>query len=360
MKEVMTVLGPISSEELGFTSMHEHILLDMREWREILAPLVPDDLATLRYEPVNPETIGLLKRNWFLLEDNLILDDENMMTAEVADFKAAGGAAMVDMSCLGLRSDLLGIQRISRRTGVHVVVTTGLYVEGSWPEHIRDMTVDELTDLMVGEIEEGIGDTGIRAGHIGEIGMDRLSDSDVKLLRAAARASIRTGLSVSVHQTIGESCGHRIVDILIQEGTNPTRVVMCHMDGYVVSRNLRWLLDNRERWGLNLDYVRSILDRGVNVSFDCWGHQYDIELEGLVVIADWQRIAGLLELINRDYVSQIVLANDICMKMLLRRYGGEGYSSLPGHLVPMLKTLGVCDYDIRQMTIDNPACLLAR
>jgi phosphotriesterase-related protein len=340
--------------------MHEHILLDMREWRQILDPLVPDDLAALRYDPVSPQNIGLLKRNWFLLEDNLILDDEEMMTAEAADFKAAGGAAMVDMSCLGLRSNLPGIQRISQKTGVHVVATTGLYVEGSWPEYTREMTVEELTDLMVKEIEEGIEDTGIKAGHIGELGMDRLSERDVRLLRAAARAANRTGLSVSVHQTIGTSCGHGIFDILTQEGMEPERTIICHMDGYVVSRELRWLLDNPDRWGLDLDYIKWFLDRGVNVLFDCWGHQYDIELEGLVVMADWQRIAGLLALIDAGYASQIVLGNDICMKMLLRCHGGEGYCSLPSHLVPMLKGLGVSDYDIRQMTVENPARLLAR
>ena len=59
--------------------------------------------------------------------------DEEVMTAETADFKASGGDALLDMSAPGLRSDLHAIRRISERTGVNVVTSKGLYMEDSWP-----------------------------------------------------------------------------------------------------------------------------------------------------------------------------------------------------------------------------------
>jgi len=339
--------------------MHEHILVDMMVWRRKLEPLIPDGLPLSGDDPVSLENIGLLiRRNMLLLADNLVLDDEEVMTAEVADFKVAGGAAMVEMSCLGLRLNLPGIQQISQKTGVHVVATTGLYVEDSWPEYAREMTVEQLADLMVKEIEEGIEDTGIKAGHIGELGVERLSEREVRLLRAGARASFRTGLSVSVHQSIGRTHGHTIVDILTQEGTDPGRIIMCHVDGYLVEREVRVLVNNPDRWGLNLDYAKGLLDRGVNVSFDCFGHIY--EWDGLVEPTDWQRVAGLLALIDAGYTSQIVWGTDTCAKILVRRYGGEGYCRLTNYVVPTLKALGVSDYDIQRMTVDNPARLLAR
>jgi phosphotriesterase-related protein len=365
IKEIMTVLGPIAPEELGFTDMHAHILTDMSVWRRLAEPLMPDNLPVSGDEPVSLENVGLLRRNWFLLADNMLLDDEEVMAAEVADFKASGGAAMVDMSCPGLRFNLPGIQRISQKTGVHVVATTGLYVEDSWPEYAWEMTVEQLTKLMVKEIEEGIEDTGIKAGHIGELGMSTLSERDVRLLRAAARASIQTGLSVSVHQKYGRADGYgqRIVDVLTQEGMEPERIIIGHVDGYLVERELRVLIKNPDRGVLNLDYAKGLLDRGVNIAFDCFGHIYEWDgVVGPLLIGpeDWQRIAALLALTDAGYASQIVWGTDSCCKLLVRRYGGEGYCRLTNYVVPTLEAVGVSDCDIRQMTVDNPARLLAR
>jgi phosphotriesterase-related protein len=360
MKEIMTVLGPIAPEGLGFTDMHAHILTDMSVWRRLAEPLMPDDRPISGDEPVSLENVGLLRRNWFLLADNMLLDNEEVMTAEVADFKAAGGGAMVEKSCLGLRLDLPAVQRISKKTGVHVVATTGLFIEESWPEYARDMTIEQLTELMVKEIEDGIEDTGIKAGHIGELGVGDVSERDVRNLRAAARASLETGVSVSVHHSIGKPHGRRSVDILTQEGMDPQRIIMDHVDEDLFERELRVLIENPDRRGLNLDYAKSLLDRGVNIEFCNFGHSYATELDGWVSIPDWQRIAALLALIDAGYASEIMLGTDTFVKMLMRRYGGEGYCRLTDYVVPTLKALGVSDYDIRQMTVDNPARLLAR
>jgi phosphotriesterase-related protein len=363
VKEIMTVLGPVAPEELGFTSMHDHILLDMSVWMKKYASLVPDYIPVSWDDPVSLENIGFLVRDWYLVKDNVVLADEELMTAEVAHFKAAGGAAMVEMSCLGLRLNVPAIQRISQKTGVHIVATTGLYVEDSWPEYARDMTTEQLSELMVREIDEGIEDTGVKAGHIGELGIFNLSERDVRLLRAAARASIQTGLSVSVHLSgvqSGEAHGLRVVDILTQEGMASERIIIDHVDGFIVERNVRVLVHNPDRWGLRLDYAKGLLDRGVNIAFDCFGHWADQELRGRVITTDWQRIAGLVALVNAGYASQIVLGADTCMKIELRRYGGAGYARLLNYAVPTLKAHGVSDYDIRLMTVDNPARLLAR
>jgi phosphotriesterase-related protein len=362
MKQIMTILGPIAPEELGPTSMHEHILMDGRTawWQD--EPFTSGEYSISSDEPVSLESIGLLRRKWFLSRDNMILDDEELMTAEVADFKAAGGGAMVEVSSIGLRLDLPGIRRISQKTGVHVVATTGLYQDNSWPEHIQSLTVDQLADLMVREIEEGIDDTGIRAGHIGEFGIQDVSERDVRALRAAARASIRTGLSVTAHQATGKPHGHKAIDILTQEGMDPERIIICHVDEFLFEREVRVLLKDPDRWRLNLDFARSLLDRGVTISFDLFGHMFDVEINGvaLAMVADWQRCVALVRLIDAGYASQIVLGTDTFIKTLLSRYGGEGYAYLINHVVPTLRSLGVCDYDIKQMTVHNPARLLGR
>ena len=100
MAEIMTVCGPIAPNELGFTSMHEHILHDSRVFRERLEKLLPKDVPIPMDadEPVCIENIGYLRRNYFLSWDAVSMDDEDLMTAEMVDFKASGGEAVVDMS----------------------------------------------------------------------------------------------------------------------------------------------------------------------------------------------------------------------------------------------------------------------
>ena len=135
---------------------------------------------------------------------------------------------------------------------------------------------------------------------------------------------------------------------------------MDHVDEDLFARELRVLIENPDRRGLNLDYAKSLLDRGVNVDFCNFGHSYATELDGWVSIPDWQRIAALSELVGAGYAPQIMLGSDTFTKTLMRRYGGDGYCRLTDYVVPTLKSLGVSDFNIRQMTVDNPARLLAR
>lgn len=359
--EIVTVMGPIAPDDLGFTSMHEHIIMDGRAaWGQDL----PSSTSAHRLlnEPVDLKNIGLLKRKWYLSRDNMVLDDEGLMTAEVADFMAAGGRAMVEMSSIGLRTNLLAIKGIAEKTGVHVVATTGLYQDNSWPEDAQAMTVNELADLMVKEIEEGIDGTDIRAGHIGEFGIQTVSERDVKALQAGARAALRTGLSLTAHQATGKPYGHTEIDILTQEGMHPERIIICHVDEFLFEREVRVLLRDPDSWRLNLDFAKSLLDRGVTISFDLFGHLFDVEINSvaLAMVTDWQRCIALVRLIEAGYASQIVLGNDTFVKTMLRRYGGEGYAYLIYHIVPTLRCLGVSDYAINQITAENPARLLSR
>ena len=359
MSQIMTVLGPISPEELGFTSMHEHVLLDLSVWRRKFAHLIPEDQRALGDQPLCLDNIGLVRRNYFLLEDNVHIDDEDVMTAEAADFKASGGSALVDMSVPGLRINLPGIQRISKKSGVHIVTTTGRYAEPSWPDRLRLLTLEEHAREMRAEIETGIEDTGIKAGHI-KIGMYDLNEHEERALRAAGRVASETGLSVSIHPGSGiGNDGRRILRILVEEGTDPKRVVLAHSDSFFSEYELRNLALRPETWGLRLDYAKELLDRGANLALDCFGHYWDVEFRNGVNQTDWQRLGGLVALIQKGYSSQIVLGTDVCLKMLVRRYGGEGYCRLTKSVVPTLRTLGVSDFDIRQMTVVNPARLLS-
>jgi phosphotriesterase-related protein len=358
-KRITTVLGDIAVGKLGFTSMHEHIMLDGRVYRHQWGHLLPENPPVKEDEAVSLENIGLLSRNFVMAWDALVMDDEETMLAELLDFKASGGAAMVEMSTPGLRSNLPAIQRVSEKSGVHVVATTGLYTEYSWPSKFQEMNLQQYMNYMLHEIEDGIENTGIKPGHI-KVAVTDLSEQQEKVLRAAARVSIETNLSVTVHPGFGiGSDGRRIVKILAEEGMALDRVIIAHAESFVIQGDLKNLILNPETWRLNLDYCEDLIQQGANFSFDGFGHYWDFEAAGWVIENDWQRLAAVVALVKAGYSSHILLGTDTYLKILTRRGGGTGYCRLPDFVIRMLRDLNISDYDIRQMTVENPARLLA-
>jgi phosphotriesterase-related protein len=108
-----------------------------------------------------------------------------------------------------------------------------------------------------------------------------------------------------------------------------------------------------------LDYALNLLDIGVNISIDCFGHFSENDWADVAVETEWQRLAGLVELLRRGFSPQIVLGTDCLFKYHFRRFGGFGYSRLTGYIIPLLRRIEISDYDIRRMTVVNPSQLLA-
>ncbi len=71
----MTVLGPVSVDDLGITLMHEHILLDGARTRK--CPCHPDD-RLIAEQKVNIEIVGELRMNPYMNRDNVSLDDSDL------------------------------------------------------------------------------------------------------------------------------------------------------------------------------------------------------------------------------------------------------------------------------------------
>ena len=97
---------------------------------------------------------------------------------------------------------------MSLRSGVTIIATTGFYKQAVHPPWVAAMGVDEIAELMIRELEEGIEDTGIRAGAIGECACTEpvpFHPEEEKVLRAACRARIRTGVGFTFHPSIHDS-----------------------------------------------------------------------------------------------------------------------------------------------------------
>ena len=366
---VMTVLGPVPADRLGCTSIHEHVLCDATVYRgraertrperlaSILAAMPGGDLLT--DAPVSLETVGLCRAEYTVQLDNMRLDDIDVMAGELSDFYSSGGRAVVEMSALGLRTDVEGLKELSQRTGVHIVAAAGFYIEDSWPEDVRRYTPEQFAERIASELRDGIEETGIRAGHI-KLAVTDLSAAQEAALRGGARAAAETGAMVTVHPGFGiGSDGRRIVAILTQEGLAARQIVIAHADAFIVPTGLPRLVLGDASCEINLDYHRALLDKGVNLSFDCFGQSWTDEVNDVISECDWQRLAAVVALLREGYAEQLVLGNDVFLKMLTRRGGGEGYCRLTRWAVPTLRRFGVSDFDINCMLERNPARLLA-
>jgi phosphotriesterase-related protein len=350
----MTVLGPVPAHQLGPTVMHEHCLVDLRwsfannpESRRDWDADAPVELAMLS---------DLRRRPFSTSRDNLVLDDEELAARELGVYRAAGGRTVVDMTCVGLGRDPTGLRNLASATGLNLVMATGVYYENAHPEWVRQMSADELSDMMVDEVVEGVGETGVRCGVIGEIGLSGvprgassksgpMTEEEEKVLRAAARASLRTGLAVSLHLDPREPrAAIAAIDVLESEGVEAARIIGGHMDQVQ-----------------DLDYHRAVADRGVYVEYDSFGREHYCEEWGHAF--DWGhdswRVRFAKALIDEGHGDQLLFAQDICLKSDLRAFGGPGYAHVLKNIVPTLRSLGVAEAVIDRILVVNPARALA-
>lgn len=266
---------------------------------------------------------------------------------------------MVEMSAAGLRTGVTELALLSRQTDVAIVAAAGFYIEDSWPEDVRGYDPAQFAARIVSELREGIAGTEVRAGHI-KLAVTDLSAAQVCALRGGARAGAETGALVTVHPGFElDTDGRRIVDILIEEGLAPDQIVIAHADAFIVSTNLHKLVLDPGSWGMNLDYHHELLDRGVNLSFDCFGQGWTDEVNEMLSECDWHRLAAVVELLKRGYGEQLVLGTDVFCKMMTRRGGGEGYCRLTRWALPTLRRVGVSEADLDRMMRTNPARMLA-
>lgn len=337
----MTVLGKVDTADLGITMPHEHIYIDMsvffKEPEEISAKIFAKG-------PVTIEKLGVLKRNPFAVLDNVLLTDEETQKKEIMELKYAGGRTIVDASNIGLGRDPELLRRMSVDTGMHIIAGSGFYVEGAQSPQVMSLTVEELEEQIVSEIEKGIGHSGVRAGIIGEIGISQeLFPFEERSLRAACRAQIKTGAPLMIHINPWSTQGLNAMKIVEAHRIAPDKVVICHSD-----------VENRK------DYIYELLNKGVYLEFDNFGKEMNTDLWDCKpgsgrFVTDWDRVYLLKEIFDRGYEKQLLFSCDICLKSLLHAYGGWGYDHVLTHIIPMLREVGVTERQIETVLVENPA-----
>ncbi len=337
---IQGVLGPLAPADLGIVLIHEHLLLDARPSFQEPTEASRKDAA---YRPVTPDLLHVLRQDPFANLDNCSLFDEDVAVEEAARFRDAGGGTIVDATCRGIGRDPRALQRIARRTALNVIMGTGFYLERTHPPFVADATIDELASIMVRDLVDGDERTGIRAGYIGEIGTGAtFSPQERNVLAAAARAQAETGVALSVHLHAWARHGHAVLDLIEANGGDPTRTILDHM-------NPSW-------W--DVDYQTSLADRGAWLEYDMIGLDYYFAGDDAQSPSDEESARGIVGLIERGYLEQVLLSHDVFLKMMLVRYGGNGYAYLLEHFVPRLRRHGLHERQIDTLVRDNPARIL--
>jgi phosphotriesterase-related protein len=334
--QVMTVLGPMPVDAMGVTLMHEHILLDTSSWWQ--CPCHASEMA-LAEQPVNIEILGELRMNPFVNKDNCLLVDVNLAMNELQRFSEFGGNTVVDPTNLGIGRDPLALQRISRRTRLNIVMGSGFYLEASHPDWFKRMDLDEAAAFIVRDVGGAPERPDVMAGIIGEIGVSKdFTEGEQKSLRAAARASRLTGVPLSIHLPGWERLAHRVLDVVEEEGANLKHTVLCHMNP---SHN-------------DLAYQKSLADRGAFLEYDMVGMDYYYADQKAQCPSDEENARAICALIDAGYIKQLLLSQDVFLKMMLTKFGGFGYGYILRHFVPRLVRHGLDRAAIDQLLTSNP------
>jgi predicted metal-dependent phosphotriesterase family hydrolase len=351
MIHIQTVLGPVAPEEAGRILHHEHLLsLTPGPWLsggrhdcDQIAPrsgVDPTDLVAANDQV--ERAVGALSR-----------------------LRDVGIGTVVDLSPYGVvgRDDDGGnvvlLQEVSRRTGLHIVAGSSVYLESLSPRWTVEADLDQMTQRFIADATLGIAGTEVRIGILGEqaTGLGVISPHEEKCLRAAARAHVATGLALSTHTTHGTMALEQL-ELLREEGADLERVLIGHMDTRP-----------------DFDYVRRVADSGVHIAFDTVGKQFwDFRVGPLPTRmpegeftkdayfrADVTRAERIARLVADGHEDQLLLAQDLTGSEVYLNpdtHGQWGYTYLSGPFTGLLREHGVTEAQVDKMLRANPLKLL--
>jgi 5-phospho-D-xylono-1,4-lactonase len=299
MKQVQTVVGPIAATDLGLTLSHEHLL----------AHPTPGN------------------------DPDLTLDDPTAAAAELAMFLAAGGRTVLEVTPVDYGRDLAGLRALSLETGVHIVAATGLHKDEWSRNYTSRLDEDELTAMFTADLRDGA--DGVKPGVI-KVGSsrDRITDGERKVFTAAARTQRSTGVAITTHTEAGRLALEQ-VDLLINAGADPERIVIGHLDRL-----------------LDIEYHAAVLGKGANIGYDQVGKPK--------YASDRDRAAALAELVSRGYGAKLLISGDLGRRSYWRAHGGApGLEYIPRTFLSILAAAGLTPAQAEALVVDNPARIFA-
>jgi phosphotriesterase-related protein len=324
--------------------IREHLIKD-----SVLVDIPQFEPASERHawdQPITLENAYDVRRNWNFYKTNLQLTSVEDAAEAARIYASHGGGCIVDVTSGGLCRDPRALARVSRMSGVHVVMGGSWYVHEYHPAWLADASEEELAEIIIREFREGTEvDRAIKPGIIGEVGLTwPVHPDERKVLRASARAQVETGLALSIHPGRHPDAPIEAVRIVEEAGGDVSRTVICHLDRTI---------DDIEK-------LIELAGTGCYLEFDLFGLESayypwsDIDMPN-----DAIRVNFMVGLAEAGFLRRLLASHDVDMKARLRRYGGEGYEHLLAHVVPIMHKKGFDDDDVHTLLTKNPAEMLA-
>ena len=218
-KSIPTATGTVMSDQMGITSVHEHIVM-------------PADPA-LR---------------------------EKSFAFAVSDLKKAKELGLHTIVDVGPTDDAVGIQEVSKASGVNVICCTGSYL---LKDEQQSMTVADFETRMRKDVEEGIQGTQIRPGVI-KVAARRLpiTPAEKNLFIAAAHIQKRYSLPICTHAVSG--CVEQ-QQILEEAGADLKHCYFSHVEA-----TFGWSGRTVEQ---EIDYLQTVVKKGSTLSFNNFGNR---------------------------------------------------------------------------------------
>lgn len=311
MAMINTVLGPVSTDALGQTLMHEHITC--ADWSMRMA--FGD--RYFQYDKLVEMAVGQLKRA-----------------------KEYGITTFVDGTAVNLGRDINLLRDVSKGSGVNIVASSGFYYQEEAWLGMRDE--EEIFQLLLGECQNGISGTdslpGIMKNGVAKAGVTPLQR---KLLHAVGRVSKETGLPIFCHHDPSVKSGYRIMEVYAHAGVEPHKVIM----GHTGDTNDRAYQEDLVKMGCYIGFDRLAYGDRENSVENCVKNIISLCEKGyknrLFLSHDWASYLGFWDSWDKT-VSADYLNLDI------------DFSYVSREVIPMLRAAGLTEEDIHDIMVENP------
>jgi phosphotriesterase-related protein len=324
---------------MGLTLTHEHLFNNVTPYWH---PPYDDSPRSreLVDEKVSITNVWELRHDPFINKDNCSVDDIELAIVEVKRFAAQGGRTVLD-ACAdqGNGRDPEGLARISRESGLNVVMGSGIYFDRAHGPEYLDGSVREIADRIVRDLTVGAQGTNIRAGFIGEIFVGQpFTNRERNTLAGACLAQRETGVPIQIHMPAWYRLGDEVLDFVAAQGVQMQSVVLCHSNPS----------------GEDYEYQTRLLKRGIYLQYDMIGMQVFYADQQAPCTSDEDDARNIARLVQAGYGDRVLMSQDIFMKILLRANGGPGYGHIVEFFLPRLARHGVPLQQGIAMMTDNP------
>ena len=320
MATIQTVRGPIDSEALGATLMHEHLFIR------------------------NPEVEAHYPApEWD--EDRCV----EAARAGLRELAKRGLRSLVDLTVIGLGRDIRLVERVAEGLDFNIVVATGYYTFRELPSfyhnHGPGLMIegpDPLHAMFVKDIQQGIAGTGVKAAII-KVATDEpgFTPDVTRVFEAAARAHKDTGAPISTHSNASKRGGLEQQEFFRRHGVDLSRTVIGHSGD-----------------STDLDYLREMMDAGSFLGMDRFGLTW--------FRGDEERTATVAALCRLGYADRMTLSHDAAYFSVnseptyrAKALPAWKHTLVSDIIIPDLRRQGVTDEQINQMMVVNPVRILA-